>query len=39
MIRFGNLEDLEQVNVIRKQVNDLHVKGKQKIKRVQNALF
>lgn len=27
MIREGKLEDLEQVNVIRKQVNDLHVKG------------
>ncbi len=27
-IRFAKQEDLEQVNVLRKQVNDLHVKGR-----------
>ena len=27
MIRFGVLEDLEEVNKIRKEVNDLHVEG------------
>lgn len=27
MIRFGKIEDIEEVNVIRKQVNDLHVAG------------
>lgn len=27
MIRFATLNDLEQVNIIRKEVNDLHVQG------------
>lgn len=31
MIRFGKLEDLEQVNIIRREVNDLHIKGEPKI--------
>ena len=30
-IRFAKQEDLEQVNVLRKQVNDLHVKGKPEV--------
>ena len=31
MIRLGKMEDIQQVNVIRKEVNDLHVKGKPNI--------
>ena len=31
MIRFADAEDLEQVNKLRKQVNDLHVKGKPEV--------
>ena len=31
MIRFANIEDIEQVNIIRKEVNDLHVKGEPNI--------
>ncbi len=31
LIRFADDEDLKQINVIRKQVNDLHVKGKPEI--------
>ena len=31
MIRLGKVEDIEQVNKIRKQVNDLHVEGEPKI--------
>lgn len=31
MVRFAKLEDLEQINVIRKEVNDLHVKGNPRI--------
>ena len=30
-IRFAKNEDLEQINELRKQVNDLHVKGKPEI--------
>ena len=30
-IRFAKIEELEQVNVLRKQVNDLHVKGKPEV--------
>ena len=30
-IRFAGYDDLEKVNVLRKQVNDLHVKGKPEI--------
>lgn len=30
-IRFAKKEDLEQINELRKQVNDLHVKGKPEI--------
>lgn len=28
MIRLATLQDIEQVNIIRKEVNDLHVKGR-----------
>lgn len=31
MVRFATSEDLEQINIIRKEVNDLHVKGNPKI--------
>ena len=31
MIRFGNLKDIKSVNIIRKQVNDIHVKGEPEI--------
>lgn len=31
MIRFANEKDIEQVNILRKQVNDLHVKGEPNI--------
>ena len=31
MIRFATEKDIKQVNVIRKEVNDLHVKGEPKI--------
>lgn len=31
VIRRGNIADLEKINVIRKQVNDLHVEGEPKI--------
>lgn len=31
MIRLGVKEDIEKVNILRKQVNDLHVKGEPKI--------
>lgn len=31
MIRFARFEELEQVNVLRKQVNDLHVKNKPEV--------
>ena len=27
MVRYATLDDLNQINIIRKQVNDLHVKG------------
>lgn len=31
MIRFGTMEDIEKVNVLRKEVNDLHVIGEPEI--------
>ena len=30
-IRFAHIDDLDQVNVLRKQVNDLHVEGKPEV--------
>ena len=31
IIRFAKLEDLNQINIIRKEVNDLHVNGAPKV--------